>query len=331
MDFDEIYRSLVPSKESILEAVDEYTLYCFYSGIDNITIGRTIPAPFRHDLIPSFSIFYTNYETICDYRWKDHATGETGDIFRLIQKLLPGNPTLAQVYSRINEDFGLGYRDSSLSQNSSGKIMLFNRPNRFDIKIRIADIPFTEKGISYWDQFKIGKDLLDFYKVSQIKWYWSYDTQEVPAVVENPTFAYRIGKHYSIYSPFAEKTLKFRNDFPRNYFYGYLQLPEKGEKLIIDKSGKDVIFCRRLGYYAVAGKSETTFIPADKMNELKDRFEQVYIMLDNDVAGRKKTEEYISLYPWLKPRFLPVHKDKTDNCLKEGFEATAHLVRQLLN
>lgn len=326
MDFDEIYRSIVPSEKSILEQVDEYTLYCFYTGID-LVFGKTYNAPYRKDDVPSFSVYPSRSEHV-EYMWKDHATGECGNIFQLIQKL-ESLETKRQVLGRINEDFSLGY---DITSPVRSKIILYDKPTLDPIKIRVVNQEFNEEGTKFWQQFRIDKTLLDLYYVTQVKYYWSYEGQAAPTTAVNPTFAYRIGDYYQLYSPYNPKQYKFRNDLPENYFFGYLQLPSTGSTLIIDKSSKDVIFCKRLGYDAVSGKSETTFIPHKKILELKERFTDIYLMLDNDKPGREMTEKYVKEYPFLKPRFIPseLAKDKTDTCKKIGFEKTEEVVKMLL-
>jgi hypothetical protein len=331
MGYDELYKSLVPTEESILEQVDEFTLYCFYTKQEDLRLNKAYSSPYRKDEFPSFSIFKTKYNIGVEYYWKDSATGETGNIFKLI-KNIEDLSNKEEVFQKINEDFGLDYNLPALEQRA--KIKLYNPPKESLIKIRISEIPLTEAGIAFWKQFDISKELLDFYKTTQINYYWSYKEQIEPYVVPDPTFAYRIGEYYQIYSPFAQKTYKFRNDFPEDYFFGYTQLSRGIEKtsLIIDKSCKDVIFCRRLGYEAVCGKSETTMIPEKKMLEFKERYTTVYLMLDNDLAGKTQVEKYVQKYPWLQVRFIPesISKDKTDCCKKIGLEETRKLLTQLI-
>jgi hypothetical protein len=173
---------------------------------------------------------------------------------------------------------------------------------------------------------------LKFYNISQIDCYWTYDDQDAPTGVFDPTFAYRTGNYYQIYSPYASKDFKHRNDLPENYFFGYIQLP-KGplDLIIIDKSPKDVTFCRRLDYWAVCGKSETTMIPRDKMIEFHQRAKRVILMLDNDKAGRQQADKYIALYPWLEVKFLSAAKDKTDLCVAVGFDKAVQIIRELID
>lgn len=324
MTFEELYNKVIPNEEAILEQVDEYTLYCFYTGIEPLIPGKAYNAPYyRKDTYPSFSLYYSRLRGY-EFMWKDHATGESGTIFTLIKKI-ENLKNKREIFARINEDFALGY--DTKAPGLQDKIKWYEKPERNDIKIEIIDQPLTEKGRAYWNQFRIGQNLLDEYYTSQVKYFWTYVGQQVPVTALDPTFSYRIGEYHQLYSPFADKQHKFRNDLPENYFFGYLQLPEKGSVLIIDKSCKDVIFCRRLGFYAVCGKSETTPIPEDKVLELKERFTDIYLMLDNDKAGRDQVDKYMSKYPWLKPRFLSEAKDKTDLCIKVGFDTAEGIIR----
>lgn len=327
MDFAELYKSIRISEQSVLELVDEYTLYCHYTGIDPLIIGKAYNAPYyRQDLCPSFSVFESKHKGI-EFMWKDHTTGESGTIFNLIQKIEQLN-SKNEVLALINEDFALGYNTQPPLRKD--KIVWYDRPDQNDIKIQIVEQPLTTEGTKFWNQFGITKDLLDFYKAGQVKYFWKYEGQQVPTTASDPTFFYRVGEYYQLYSPFAEKQYKFRNDLPENYFFGYLQLPKTGRLLVIDKSSKDVIFCRSLGFNAISGKSETTMIPHNKILELKDRFTEVYLTLDNDKAGIQQTEKYMALYPWMKPRFLTEAKDKTDLAKLVGVNKAKDIITNLL-
>lgn len=328
MDFDEVYKSIIPSENSILEQVDEYTLYCYYTGIDPLVLGKACNCPYRSDVIPSFSVFPSKSNYV-EYMWKDHATGEYGNIFSLIQKI-EQLETKKEVLGRINDDFGLGYTISDPTRRD--KIIWYEKPTLNEIKISVVNQEFTEKGREFWNQFRIDKQLLDFYNTTQIKYFWTWVGQPAPRIADDPYFAYRIGNFYQTYAPYQPKINKFRNDWPENYFFGYIQLPQRGTRVIIDKSSKDVIFCRRIGEWAVSSKSETTYLPTTKLLELKERFDKVFLMLDNDIPGQKMVEKYMKEFPFLIPRFIPkeLAKDKTDLCKVVGFEKTKEIVDKLL-
>ena len=319
--------NFIPSIQSILQLVDEYTLYCYYTKLDDLQLNRAYNSPFRVDNFPSFSVFKTKYNIGVEYYWKDSATGDSGNIFRLIQKIEQLH-SIQEVFQKINDDFGLDFNLPTLENKE--KIKLFNPPKESLIKIRVTEIPFTEKGLQFWNQFKITENLLSLYNVAQIQYYWSYKEQEFPTTVLDPTFVYRIGNHYQVYSPYADRAYKWRNDLPDSYFFGYQQLPQTGDILIIDKSPKDMIFCKRLGYNAIAPKSESTMIPHKKMLELKDRFEKLYLCLDPDNCGQTMTKKYMDLYPWMIPVFMPQGKDKSGLVLEVGFNKAEQIIKELI-
>lgn len=327
-EFDALASNLLPSRKDILDRVDEYTLYRYYLEQDFVP-GIAVRSPIRDDDdVGSLNVFpaargrgWDEFE----FTWKDHGRGISGNIFHLVQ-LKYGLRTFEEVYSKINEDFELDLNLPAVGE----KISLFVRPPKFDSTIKVKSIPFSVKGKELWDTFRVDKALLDFYNTTQIECAWIGDT-EVPRVMPDPTFAYRIGNYYQLYSPYAEKERKFRNNLPENYFFGYIQLPPEMDLLIIDKSAKDVIFDRRLGYWAVTGKSETTMIPREKMLELRRRAKRILLMLDPDAAGIMQTEKYLQLYPWLEPKFLTDAKDKTDLCKAVGFDKAEVTIQELIN
>jgi hypothetical protein len=327
MDFDSLYKSINPTEQSVLEAVDEYTLYCFYTRLDDLILGKAYSAPYRNDNVPSFSVYPSRKKDI-EFMWKDHATGESGSIFVLIKKI-ENLISVRDALFKVIIDFGLDY--STSEPRIQEKIVRYTKPVVNKAKISILESPFTLKGKEYWGKFSITEDLLHLYNVKMVNMYWTYEGQQAPNLAPDPTFAYEVGGHYQLYSPLAEKEFKFRNDLPENYFFGYLQLPSQGDTLIIDKSCKDLIFCRRLGYWAIAPKSETTMIPEKKVLELKQRFTTIYLTLDNDKAGRSAADKYKEKYPFLEVRFLQEFKDKTDACVAIGFDRTKALVKEMLH
>lgn len=311
----------------ILEAVDEYSLYCFYTGIDNLVIGQTYISPIRLEADPSFVVFESSkYENV-EFMWKDHG-GDSGSIFTLIQRLF-GLQSRSQAYSKIIDDFQLDF--SGVEYSIGEKKVSVVRKKVDPTKIRISSIPFSMKGKDYWDQLGITDTILNYYHTSQIQYYWTKIGQVAPTHAVDPMFAYRVGAYYQLYVPgiYGHKKM-FRQDLPPNYFLGYIQLPKTGDILIIDKSMKDLMFCRAIGYWAVSGKSETTIIPGGKMEELRRRFKRIFLMLDPDKAGLEQTDKYLSLYPWLIPRFLKEAKDKTDLCMKVGFDEAKKIINEII-
>ena len=311
----------------ILHLVDEYTLYCHYTEIPNLTPRTSYFSPVRREEYPSFSFWEINNSKI-EYLWKDSGIGESGNIFKLI-KLMFGYKTYKEVYQRIDTDFDLGFYNDTADLTKK-KIIQYEKITREASNIRISSVPFSKEDEAYWSQYHISQETRKRYNVTAIRYVWFYEDQKYPTYTGKYTYAYRIGKHYQIYKPFEDKKHKFRNDFPSKYVMGFMQLPKEGDVLIIDKSMKDVMFCHEIGYNAVAGKSETTLIHQDIMMNLKERFKKIYLMLDPDQAGKRQTEKYLELYDWLEPKFLTNAKDKTDLCAKVGYVNAVNEIKSLL-
>lgn len=323
---DDFCRQRNPTREDILDAVDEYTLYCHYLDMEDLPLKRSIFSPLRTEKVPSFEIYPSRNGKPFEFLWKDNGMGMHGTIFDLI-KIVHSLSTYQEAYALICQDFSLDFKTEKVEAT---KIVLHQRPVLDPIKLRIHPIEYTSKGEEFWRRLNIGPERRRKFEIKQIDYYWSVDHQEAPTSVPDPTFAYTVGQYYQIYSPFAPRTHKWRNDLPENYFLGYLQLPKTGDKLIIDKSLKDVAFDDVLNYPAACGKSETTMIPPSKMHELRKRFKRIFLTLDPDETGRRQTEKYMALYPWLEPRFLTEAKDKTDLCLAVGFDKAKEIINQLI-
>jgi 5S rRNA maturation endonuclease (ribonuclease M5) len=78
-----------------------------------------------------------------------------------------------------------------------------------------------------------------------------------------------------------------------------------------------------MGFSAVSPSSETTFIPDDVLESLKERFKHIVILYDRDEAGVKNARQYSKRY---KLDAIFVHKkfkakDISDAVRDNGFFA----------
>ena len=90
-----------------------------------------------------------------------------------------------------------------------------------------------------------------------------------------------VKKYYKIYSPYEVKN-KWLSNTKKTDIQGYNQLPNKGERLLITSSLKDVMCLHAAGYNAIAMQSEMQ-MPSEKLiSELKERFNTIDILYDND-------------------------------------------------
>jgi 5S rRNA maturation endonuclease (ribonuclease M5) len=76
-----------------------------------------------------------------------------------------------------------------------------------------------------------------------------------------------------------------------------MQLPSKGELLIITKSLKDVMSIHDcLSIPAIGLQSESVMMKDSVMDEYKSRFQKVICLFDNDEAGKKLSANFSEKY-----------------------------------
>lgn len=302
------------SKKNILKYIDDYSLYSYYIG-EELELVTKYSSPLREgDEDPSFSLYYSKY--VDDkILFKDSALGVYGDVFKFLEQYL-GLSTKG-VLLQINSDLKLGLDDEEVG--AFKPVVLKPRPvKKSPVKIKVTlrdkqSKEFTE----YFEALGIPQHVLDMYYARDVEViHYIYDDGHVTIPARTLTISYEILGHYKIYQPFAERKYKFRNNYLDVYVEGALQLQFKHDFCIITKSTKECMFFRsHFDWDAVAGKSETTKIPAFFIEKLRGKYHQLFIWLDNDQAGQRSQAEYLELYPWLIPiefdNYIQ-HSDPTD-------------------
>jgi len=124
----------------------------------------------------------------------------------------------------------------------------------------------------------VSKKILLKFAVEPISHFWVNNNR---FTCKSITYAFKFKNRYKIYSPYEDKN-KWLSNTNKTDVQGYNQLPDKGERLIITSSLKDVMCLHAAGYYAIAMQSEMQ-IPSEKLiSELNTRFNTIEILYDND-------------------------------------------------
>lgn len=329
MDLLENIFNKVIDKSSILNLVDEYTLYCFY--LDTVVeINQVTLSPIRNkkaDTLPSFRIFYNRKGQLY---WYDHGLGgKGGDIFDLV-KILFTLDNFQDAIVKVNQDFELGWESKYQVQGQPLTVLkpITKDPAEIDA---VCYENFTPEGLAYWSSYNITPEILNEYNIKQVK-YIKLDGL-FKATNKTLAFSYRIGKYLKIYQPFNPDH-KFINNYPANYVEGLYQLMKnpnrKSKLLIIIKSTKDIMVLRSLGFEAIAPKAENNPIPQFLLDTLEAEYEQIVTFFDPDEAGDRARARY--KYPGLCLTPDPVLKikDPADYIRIYGPEKTKQEILRLL-
>lgn len=302
------------SFDTLLEKVEPYKIFAFYLGKD-LKLNNVIHSPLRKDNKPSFSLHFSKSGYLY---YNDWATGDWGGPVQFVMKLFQ-LPDMYSAASKINFDMNLGLLDDRMTSNSQtryqGYATHFSQEEiekiakNTSINIKIKQREWSSDDLKYWAQFGITKEILTFYNVFPCE---KVFVNSNVVYVENkrvfkPAYAYvyfKDGQYsYKIYQPLTPES-KWMSNVDVSVLQGWDQMPEKHRVLIITKSQKDVMTLRSLGIPSVATQGELMGVKPHIYEQLKQRFEEIYLLFDFDYGGVKGTQKLRKLIPELKFFFI---------------------------
>lgn len=329
----------LPSKEEILDCVTDVEIFEYYLGK---IPRRKICSPMRDDKIPSFGVFYSDRYGMLFY--KDHATGETGNVFVFVKRLF-GYTSFMDALIRVCTDMGL----TQFSTNGEPSKTFVRKKNtrsaksfQNNIKISVTTRKWNLDDKEFWyNKYGITCKMLKRCRVYPIEYYFLNDYCVKAAKLAYAFVEEKDGKiTVKLYQPESEHKWISNND--ASVWELWTQLPKKGKKLVIASSRKDAMVIKSL-----FDESEVTacalqgekFLPKEQViEELLNRFDEVYVLYDNDYTkstnwGRVAGERLCERHPELKQIEINesyLKKDPSDFREEYGEEETLKLLKKLL-
>lgn len=218
-----------------------------------------------------------------------------GDCFAIVGKIIGKNTSteFMDILRYIDADMNLGCLDGTFD------VCKINRPKvtpeEFAIKNPLEFTAvyrnFPDYELEYWKSYGITLTTLRRYNVRSIarcrfiksaeKEYTVYGTKKQPAF----GYFFSGNKGIKLYRPKSENRFLYGGVLPNPYMFGYVQLPETGDVVVITGGEKDVMSLASHGFNAICFNSETAYIRYGIFSELSKRFEKVIIMYDSDATG----------------------------------------------
>ena len=280
----------------ILGKISEYDIFMYYiPGFKEIR--KKFNSELRDDKSPTVYITRYNGKLLYkDFGDSDH----TFDCFNYVKYKY--NCSFVDALRIIDCDFNLG-----LSSNTEGKkftmgIMGFKQKNVPQFKtapviIRKKKRPWNKEDANFWSKYLVSKKILTKFAVEPISHFWVNSSR---FTCKSITYAFKFKNRYKIYSPYEDKN-KWLSNTTKQDVQGYSQLPDTGEKLIITSSLKDVMCLHAAGYHAIAMQSEMQVPDENLISELKERFNTIEILYDNDFnkatnPGQNMAKKICTLY-----------------------------------
>ena len=318
------------TKELILSRFSEEQLMEYYL---HLPVKKGLfRSPLRRDKQPTCSFCRNKSGTLI---FKGFATGQHLNVFDVVQSIFKCN--YFESLRIIANDFGI-VRDSALRKNP-GKINLnpIKIKDKEISKIQIEVQEFTDSELKWWGKYGISKDILKRFDVYSCKHVFLNDQLFAESQQHCPIFGY-YGKKYQgleLWRCYFPKRTSFRfiTNWPSKKIQGYDQLPKKGKLLVITKSMKDSMCLYSCGITACAPNSENLFIPDKVLEDLKNRFENIVVLYDNDRPGLYNMAKIRKEHPELTYVFIPKKygsKDISDFYKDHGRKETLNLIKTFI-
>lgn len=270
--------------KDLLNRVSEIDILTRYFNIKKLPC--VINSPLREDKRPSFSIYIKDSKV----RYLDFSTGEKGNLWNLLGELWHTDfyNTIVTVY----KDFSLNNRTLFLQPKVKPKTTIVSYSETV-IKCRVRE--WREYDLEYWESFGISKKWLEYAEIYPISHKIIIkDTKKYTFRADKYAYAYVEHKEgnttLKIYQPFS-KRWKWSNKHDRSVISLWTKVPYKGNKICICSSLKDALcLWANTNIPSIAIQGEGYSMSDTAINELKKRYNKVYILLDNDEVGLKDGE-----------------------------------------
>lgn len=281
--------SISVTPEEILKNVSELDILHYYFGVDKIP--TIISSPLRPDNHPSFGFYSIDGQKI---HWTDLATKDRGGTFDLLGKYW--GESYNDVLAHIWEDLPKITKTNGYSALGKPKIVTTKEyTSNLDLQCKTRE--WREYDLEYWASFGITLEWLKYADIYPIS-YKIIIKGENRMVFPADKYAYAYVEYkegrvtLKIYQPFNQKGYKWSNRHDRSVISLWTKVPEFGDKICICSSMKDALcLWANTGIPSLSVQGEGYTMSETAINELKRRYNKVYIIFDSDEAGIKDAQK----------------------------------------
>ena len=274
--------------DDVLRVASEAQIVSYYLGI--LKVPCIINSPLRQDRHPSFGLYSPNGTEI---NYIDFSTRDSGTIFTLLKNMW--NLDYPEVFKRICQDFSKFNSKATVIKSSKCDITSQGSSSNIDMKCKVRE--WKDYDLEYWASYGITLPWLKYANVYPISHKIIVkDGKEFVFGADKYAYAYiefKEGKTtLKIYQPFNKRGFKWANKHDRSVISLWTKVPKTGDKIVVCSSLKDALcLWANTSIPAIAIQGAGYGISNTAINELKRRYKEVYILLDNDEAGLRDGEK----------------------------------------
>ena len=274
------------TKEELFKKVDTVSIFNYYFGPFTLR-SKTYPSIFRKDNNPSTG-FFINNNNECVY--SDLATGEKWGAIGFVMELF--NLGYQEALEKIGADFGLIKKEG---YTAVARVVKRKPIEKVEKVIQITTSGWNHITLKFWNEYSIDKNELQKHHIYPIKTLF-INGFEIKNIENHERYAFHFNEgdkeYLKIYSPF-DKKFKWVSNCPLKIPFGYKDLPYESKTLVITKSMKDLMVCRKYFSDVIALQNES---PASWSSEILDpiinKYDNVIVWFDNDDAGINALDYY---------------------------------------
>lgn len=264
--------------------VSQKDILAHYFGVTSLPV--LMKSPLRKDEHPSFRFYTYDGDKIL---YKDFATGESGDILSLMQKMY--NISFGQLMRKIGREVSFHHVTVKCSADGNGSY------TRKPSDIRVTVRKWKDYDIAYWASYGVSPEMLrmaEVYPISHKIVYKDGNRYVFPAEKHAYVFVERKEGNitFKIYQPFS-KAWKWTTNNNASVVGLWTKLPESGDILCICSSLKDALcIWGNVGIPAIYVQSETTNMSDTAQKVLRSRFKRICVCFDNDEPGIRDADKF---------------------------------------
>ena len=326
-------RNNVPLSD-ILDYLTEEQILNMY--VDTNRIPCTIQNPSRDDNNASLSITYSDKGKL---RFHDFGNNFSGGLFDFLMEVFQS--TFKDAVIRVYEDMRKKELPVKIVRENIQETIkqITSVITKIDVKVR----KFRDYDLKFWSSFGISQEWCrfgDIYPISHIFILKDGVTITLPA--EKYAYAFIEFKDgnptFKIYQPYSEN-YKWLNKHDKSVWDLWTKLPQTGHTLIITSSRKDALcIWATIGIPATSLQAESLDPKSNVIQQLKDRFDRVYILYDNDFknatnVGRINGAKLAKLFDLIQIEIPEIYKSKDPSDLykNHGKEEFLKILNELID
>ena len=272
-------------KKMFTDKISEADVLGYYLGISSIPC--LIVSPFRQDSKPSLAFYSPNGKEV---NYIDFGSKERGSMISVLMKLwgLDYNSTIDKIVKEVVMKDHIQYKENS---NNSAVSKVTVHSSNVELKCKIRE--WRDYDIEYWASYGISLEWL--------KWAEVYPISHKIIVRNGREMVFRADKYaytfverkegritHKFYQPFNTNGYKWQNSHDKSVLGLWAKMPPTGDAVCICSSVKDALcLMANIHIPCICLQGEGYPISDTAAKELKRRFTDVFICLDNDEAGLK--------------------------------------------